>query len=63
VNVDRAARLHEHVELEILEAGHPHFDLVCARLEPQLLEGAVEVVDDAGVVAVDKDLRVTRTHT
>src|SRR5207302_9287206 len=35
-------------------------NLVLARLDAQSLECAVEVVDDAGVVAIDKHLRFLR---
>src|SRR5439155_22449597 len=37
-------------------------DLVLARLDVQSLEHPVEVVDDAGVVPIDVDLRVFRSH-
>ena len=55
---DRASRLHVHIHLEILEARHADFDLVPALFEPELLERAVEVVHEPGVVAVDEDLRI-----
>ena len=38
------------------------FELVIARFDVQTLEGAVEVIDRARVVAVDEDLGLTRTH-
>ena len=59
---DRASRLHVHVDLEILEAGHANFDLVPALFEPELLERAVEVVDESRVVAIDEHLRIARPN-
>ncbi len=48
------------VQLEILEAGHADLNLVPALFEPELLEGAVEVIDEPRVMPIDKHLRVTR---
>ena len=42
--------------------GEEQRDLVLARLEPQPLREAVEVVHHAGVVAVDEHLGLTRLH-
>jgi hypothetical protein len=41
-------------------AGQVQLDGVLARLEPEALHEAVEVVDDTGVVAVDEDLGIAR---
>jgi hypothetical protein len=42
--------------------GHEYFELVIARFDMQTLEGAVEVIDRARVIAVNKDLSLTRIH-
>ena len=38
------------------------FDCVIAGIEPQPLEGSVEIIHCAGVRAVDEDLRFVRRH-
>ena len=60
VQIDSARRVDVDVEDLRLEAGRFDFDLVRSDVERQTLKDAVEVVDDARVVAVDIDGRVTR---
>src|SRR5262245_2061298 len=55
---NRLSRLNIHVKDDRRLALRADFDLVGAGLEIQVLEGAVEVVDDPDVVAVCVDLRV-----
>src|SRR5262245_2438287 len=57
---DRLARRYVDVERNRLHALQPDFDPMRAGLQVQVLCRAVEVVDDADVVAVDEDLRVLR---
>src|SRR5436190_3336901 len=52
------ADLNVHVERNRRLTFGPDLDVVLARLEVQVLEDAVEVVDVARVVAVGEDLRV-----
>ena len=47
-------------KVERLVARRAHFDAMRAGVDVQLLEDAVEVVDDADVVAVHVDLGVAR---
>src|SRR4026208_2117126 len=49
-----------HLEGERLVAHCPNLDAVRSRIEVQALEDAVEIVDDADVVAVDVDFGVAR---
>ena len=57
---DGLARLHVHVERHRRSASHPNLNAVRSWCQIKMLERAVEVVDDASVVAVGENLRVTR---
>src|SRR5580765_7659497 len=57
---DGLARLHVHVERHRRSAGHPNLNAVRPWCQIKMLERAVEIVDDASVVAVGENLRVTR---
>src|SRR6185436_15925400 len=51
-----------HFERERLVARRAHFNPMRSGVEVQTLEDAVEVVDLAGVIAVDVDLRIARLY-
>jgi hypothetical protein len=57
-DAEGAARLQVHLLFRRAVSGQEQLDGVVARLDMEALHEAVEVVDDAGVVAVDEDLRV-----
>src|SRR5262245_49072696 len=61
-DIDGPRRVHHHVVDLRCEARFFDLDFVRSNGERQALEHAVEVVDDARVVAVDEDLRTTWSH-
>src|SRR5712692_1906232 len=56
----RVIRCDSHIERERLVTRRAHFDAVRAGIKMQALEDAVEIVDDADVVAVDVHLAFLR---
>jgi hypothetical protein len=60
-DVNRSRWIHEHVEDLRFEARSLDFDFVRSDGERQPLEYAIEVVDDARIVTVDEDGRITRS--
>ena len=60
LEVRRLVELDPNVEDKRLETCRAHFDPVRTGFDVQPLEHAVEVVDDAGVIAVHEHLRVAR---
>src|SRR5215213_8445500 len=57
---DRVPRRYHDLEFDGFEPVGSQFNAVCAPFDRQFLEGSIEAVDDADVVAIDVDLRVRR---
>src|SRR5438128_2563370 len=57
---DRLARFHPDIERDRRKSRRPNLNPVRAGFEVQMLEHAVEVVDDAHVIAIREHLRVSR---